>query len=81
MGSSMTMYRVLSVLGLAAAVGVAGCKNRETEKGDVNKAKGEVEQDVGKAVGSDSLVNAGKADEAKGKVQKAVGDVEHAVKP
>jgi uncharacterized protein YjbJ (UPF0337 family) len=79
--SSMTMHRVLSVLSLAAAIGVAGCQNRETEKGDINKAKGDAEQDVGKAVGSDSLTNAGKSDEAKGKLQKAAGDVEHAVKP
>lgn len=77
----MKMHRVLSVLGLAAVIGVAGCQNRETEKGDINKAKGEVEQDAGKAVGSDSLTNAGKSDEAKGKLQKAAGDVEHAVKP
>jgi uncharacterized protein YjbJ (UPF0337 family) len=81
MEPSMMKHRVLSVLGLAAAIGVAGCQNRETEKGDINKAKGEVEQDVGKAVGSDSLTNAGKSDEAKGKLQKAAGDVEHAVKP
>jgi uncharacterized protein YjbJ (UPF0337 family) len=77
----MMRYKMMSVLALAAAVGVAGCQNRETQKGDINKAKGQAEEDVGKAVGSDSLTNAGKDDKGKGKVQKAVGDVEHAVKP
>ena len=75
----MPIHAILSAVVMAVAI--AGCQNSETTKGEVNKAKGQVEQAAGNAVGSDSLKRAGKADETKGKVQKGVGSVEHAVNP
>lgn len=44
-------------------------------KGNLNKAKGNIEEGVGRATGNQDLENRGVADQAGGAVQNAVGNV------
>lgn len=44
-------------------------------KGNLNKAKGNIEEGVGRATGNQDLENRGVADQAGGAIQNAVGNV------
>jgi uncharacterized protein YjbJ (UPF0337 family) len=54
--------------------------NKDQAKGQMEKAKGSVEETVGKAVGNERLQAQGSADKAAGALQKKVGDVKEAAK-
>lgn len=54
--------------------------NKDQVEGTWDKAKGNVKEAAGKAVGNESLEAEGKVDQASGAVQKKVGDVKEAVK-
>jgi len=54
--------------------------NKDQVKGTMDKAKGNVKEAVGKAVGNERLQAEGNADKASGAVQKKVGDVKEAAK-
>jgi uncharacterized protein YjbJ (UPF0337 family) len=54
--------------------------NKDQVKGGLGKAKGNVKETVGKAVGNERLQSEGAADKTAGAVQKKVGDVKDAVK-
>jgi uncharacterized protein YjbJ (UPF0337 family) len=54
--------------------------NKDQVQGTMEKAKGNVKEAVGKAVGNERLQGEGVADQATGAVQKKVGDVKEAVK-
>ncbi|SFM10921.1 CsbD family protein [Variovorax sp. OV329] len=54
--------------------------NKDQVKGTLEKAKGQVKEGVGKAVGNEKLQTEGAADKAAGAVQKKVGDVKEAAK-
>ncbi len=53
--------------------------NKDQVEGTVDKAKGNIKEATGKAVGNESLQAEGVADQASGAVQKKVGDVKEAV--
>jgi uncharacterized protein YjbJ (UPF0337 family) len=53
--------------------------NKDQVEGSLEKAKGKVEEAVGKTVGNERLQSEGVADQAAGAVQKKVGDVKQAV--
>ena len=48
---------------------------RDKAEGTANQMKGNVKEQVGKAVGNPNLRDEGRADQAAGKVQKKAGDV------
>jgi uncharacterized protein YjbJ (UPF0337 family) len=54
--------------------------NKDQVKGTLEKAKGNVKEAVGKAVGNERLQGEGQADQAAGAVQKKYGDVKDAAK-
>lgn len=53
--------------------------NKDQVQGTLEKAKGNVKEAVGKAVGNEKLQAEGKADQVSGAVQKKYGDVKDAV--
>lgn len=53
--------------------------NKDQVEGTLDKAKGNVKEAVGKAVGNEKLQAEGKADQVSGAVQKKYGDVKEAV--
>ena len=53
--------------------------NKDQVEGTYDKAKGNVKEAVGKAVGNESREAEGKVDQASGAVQKKVGDVKEAI--
>lgn len=52
--------------------------NKDQAQGTFDKAKGNVKEAIGKAVGNERLQAEGKADQVSGAVQKKVGDVKEA---
>lgn len=54
--------------------------NANHVKGGVNDVKGRVKEEVGHAVGNDTLAGEGVLDQVKGKIQSTLGDVKDAVK-
>ena len=54
--------------------------NKDQVKGRVEQAKGNVKEEVGKAVGNPNLRDEGKADQAVGKAQATYGDAKEKVK-
>ena len=48
--------------------------NRDQVKGRAKEVAGNIEKNVGKAIGNDKMQVKGAVKEAEGKVQKAVGD-------
>ena len=54
--------------------------NKDQVKGRMDEAKGNVKEQVGKAVGNPSLRDEGTADKVRGKTQKTVGDAKEKVK-
>jgi len=53
---------------------------QEHVKGNVDKAKGNVKEALGKATGNERLGAEGRADQMSGAVKKKIGDVKDAVK-
>lgn len=53
--------------------------NKDQVEGTLDKAKGNIKEFVGKAVGNEKLQAEGKADQVSGAVQKKYGDVKEAV--
>ena len=50
-----------------------GLPNKAEIRGKINKAKGTLKEDVGRAVGNRKMENQGAADRRKGSVQETVG--------
>jgi uncharacterized protein YjbJ (UPF0337 family) len=53
--------------------------NKDQVQGTLEKAKGDVKETLGKAVGNERLQAEGEADQTAGAIQKKVGDVKQAV--
>ena len=54
--------------------------NKDQVKGRIDEAKGNVKEEVGKAIGNPNLRDEGTADKVSGKTQKTFGDAKEKVK-
>lgn len=54
--------------------------NDQHVKGKINELKGKAKENIGHAVGDDSMAGGGIIDQVKGKVQKTLGDLKDTIK-